>query len=534
MSDAILPPVELQCARALLELANQSTAAGCFELDLATLELRSTTGLAALLGLPTAEVSWLGLLGVLAEPSRSLVREGLERTWSEGRPFDRDIAVSRERGRQGWLHLVAKREMVEGKPRVLGAFRDVDRRRSDDVALARLAASLGPSGVEPLADAAVRAVAEAFHLDAVMLFEVQGPPQMLSLLAGFRNGQRVATRRPSPPSPACSHVLHTNRLLIAAAAAQRFPGDPLVAGHEGFAAVTLHSNGGPSGLLTVASRRPFDGVDLLIPMLEIIGGRLAAGLEQQRLRKQLLDARALIHHANRLEALATMVGSIAKELEQQTAAIFEHLDLASSSLPDHHAVQHDLARIEHAAAESERLLHQLQAFARGPDAVRADLDLTATVRELEPGLRARLPEALSLTLRTGAGSRMVRADFRDIQQILEALLDNARDANPRGEILLELSDGWLDQASAGELGALPTGPWCGIAVADQGPGVPPERAARLFEPTYTTKAGASGLGLTEVRELVERLGGHIALVPRPGWGTTFVVYLPGARPERST
>lgn len=534
MSDAIAPTVELQCAPALLELVSQSTVAGCFELDLETLALRSTTGLAALLGLATPEVTWLGLLGALAEPSRTLVREGLENTWRDGRVLDREVAVPRESGRQGWLHLVARREMVEGKPWVLGVFRDVDRRRSDEVALARLAASLGPSGAEPLAEAAVRAVAEAFHLDAVMLFEVQGPPQMLSLVAGFRNGQRTALRRPSPPSPACSHILHTNRLLIAAAAAQKFPGDPLVAGYEGFAAVTFRSNGGPSGLLTVASRRPFGDVDLLIPMLEIVGGRLADGLEQQRSRKQLLDARALIHQANRLEALATMVSSLTQELQRQTIDIFEHLDLAGSSLPEQHPAQLDLARIEHAAAQSERLLHQLQAFARGPDAVRADLDLATTLRELEPLLRARLPETLSLTLRTGAGSKMVRADQRDIQQVLETLLDNAREASARGEILIELSDGWLDRASAGELGALPAGPWCGIAVADQGPGIPAERAGRIFEPSYTTKAGAGGLGLAEVRELVERLGGHIALVPRPGWGTTFVVYLPGVRSEHST
>jgi signal transduction histidine kinase len=534
MSDTIAPPIELQCASALLELASQSAAAGCFELDLETLELRGTSGLPALLGLATPQVTWHGLLGALAEPSRSLVREGLERTWSAGGVFDRDVAVLREHGRHGWLHLVARREMVDGNPRVLGALRDVDRRRSDDVALARLAASLGPSGPEPAADAAVRAVAEAFHLHAVMLFEVQGPPQMLSLVAGFRNGQRAAPRRPSPPSPACSHVLQTNRLLLAAAAAQRFPGDPLVAGHEGFAAVTFRSSGGPSGLLTVASRRPFDDADLLIPMLEIVGGRLAAGLEQQRLRKQLLDARALIHHASRLEALATMVGSIAKELEQQTNHLFEHLDLAGSSLPDQHSVHHDLAHIEHAATEIERLLHQLQAFARGPDAVRADLDLAATLRGLEPSLRARLPETLSLTVRPGLGAKLVRAGFRDIQQLVETLIDNAREACAVGEILLELTDGWLDRASAGELGALPAGPWCGIAVADQGPGIPPELAGRVFEPSYTTKVGGSGLGLTEVRELVERLGGHIALVPRPGWGTTFVVYLPGARSEPST
>ncbi len=69
-----------------------------------------------------------------------------------------------------------------------------------------------------------------------------------------------------------------------------------------------------------------------------------------------------------------------------------------------------------------------------------------------------------------------------------------------------------------------------LAVADRGPGIPPETRARIFDPYFTTKADGTGLGLAIVKKIVLQHGGEIGAGPRPGGGASFEVRLPLASP----
>ena len=67
-----------------------------------------------------------------------------------------------------------------------------------------------------------------------------------------------------------------------------------------------------------------------------------------------------------------------------------------------------------------------------------------------------------------------------------------------------------------------------LTVSDEGPGIPPEHLARLFEPFFTTRLddGGVGLGLTVVRGIVEEHGGHVEVVSGAKAGTRFIVLWP--------
>jgi CheY-like chemotaxis protein/two-component sensor histidine kinase len=65
-----------------------------------------------------------------------------------------------------------------------------------------------------------------------------------------------------------------------------------------------------------------------------------------------------------------------------------------------------------------------------------------------------------------------------------------------------------------------------LRVSDDGPGIPADVRARLFEPFLTTKAANQGLGLTGVRATIERVGGRIEVESREGFGTTFSLQVP--------
>jgi len=68
-------------------------------------------------------------------------------------------------------------------------------------------------------------------------------------------------------------------------------------------------------------------------------------------------------------------------------------------------------------------------------------------------------------------------------------------------------------------------------VIDTGTGIPPEVAANLFNPFFTTKPQGMGVGLSICRTIIESHGGKIWNEPNPGGGTIFCFTLPAVSQE---
>ena len=68
-----------------------------------------------------------------------------------------------------------------------------------------------------------------------------------------------------------------------------------------------------------------------------------------------------------------------------------------------------------------------------------------------------------------------------------------------------------------------------LAVSDNGPGIPENLRARLFDPFVTGRVGGTGLGLAIVQRAVEAHRGLVLVDSTEGKGTTFTVYFPAAR-----
>ena len=65
-----------------------------------------------------------------------------------------------------------------------------------------------------------------------------------------------------------------------------------------------------------------------------------------------------------------------------------------------------------------------------------------------------------------------------------------------------------------------------IKIQDNGTGIEKEQLSRIFEPTFTTKNGGTGLGLTMVKKLISEYKGEIFVKSEWGKGTIFTIVLP--------
>ncbi len=75
---------------------------------------------------------------------------------------------------------------------------------------------------------------------------------------------------------------------------------------------------------------------------------------------------------------------------------------------------------------------------------------------------------------------------------------------------------------------LPAGDYVEFEVRDNGSGIKPEHVAKVFDPYFTTKKRATGLGLDIVRSVVRAHGGQVGLCTEAGKGTAVSVFLPSA------
>jgi signal transduction histidine kinase len=227
-----------------------------------------------------------------------------------------------------------------------------------------------------------------------------------------------------------------------------------------------------------------------------------------------------LDHAFR--AQRQLIDDASHELRSPLAVIRANLDASLVDAPDATEAERDRAVvvIDRATTRMSRLVEDLLATARrDADALAdTDVDVSAVAREAgeEFGAVAAARQVfLTYDLRPDL---TLIGDPDALRRAAGNLLSNAVRLSPDGGAVTVSTgrrDGWL---------------W--LAVADQGPGIPAEDQARVFDRfwrgTHQSRERRTGLGLAIVRQITESHGGQVALFSAPGMGSTFVLWLPAA------
>jgi PAS domain S-box-containing protein len=241
----------------------------------------------------------------------------------------------------------------------------------------------------------------------------------------------------------------------------------------------------------------------------------AAQQRQNELERQLL-------HSQKLDALGTLAGGIAHDLNNTLVPVLGLTKLTRDRLPEGSRERANLNVILKAGERARDLVRQILAFSRKDAPTRHPVDVAALTRESLKMLRASLPSTVEIKEEIAEVPRIL-ADPAQLHQTVINLVVNAAQAIGDAMGVITVS---LNEAEAGALGT-PT-PAVHLAISDTGCGMDEPTRQRIFEPFFTTKpvGEGTGLGLSVVHGIVAGHGGRITVASAPGQGTRFDILLP--------
>ena len=244
---------------------------------------------------------------------------------------------------------------------------------------------------------------------------------------------------------------------------------------------------------------------------DITEQRLAERRERE-LERQLL-------HSHKLEALGTLAGGIAHDLNNTLVPIMALSKLTARRFEAGSLVRRNLETIHEASERARDLVKRVVAFTRKDESEKRETDLAETVTEALKLLRATIPSSISFE-ETIERVPPIPADASQIHQVVTNLVTNAYQAVGDDVGTITVSLGVVSGAgSRSEIR---------LSVSDTGAGMDEATQQRIFEPFFTTKpvGQGTGLGLSIVHGIVSGHGGRIEIKSTPGKGTRFDLFLP--------
>jgi two-component system sensor kinase FixL len=253
-------------------------------------------------------------------------------------------------------------------------------------------------------------------------------------------------------------------------------------------------------------------VELSVAEADTVDGRQFVGIlrdlrPRRAAEERLSELQASLFSLSRITGVDAMGGALAHELNQPLTALLLYLRTLQRL---HNRGGEGVADlVEKAIKEAERagqIIQRMRQFVQRREPQRELCEINALVEDaVELTLMGRRHRP-RIIRDFGADLPRVSVDPVQVQQVIVNLLRNALDAvaavdHPRVTISTALEDDAVL-----------------LAVADNGPGIPPDRVSKLFRPFETQKSDGLGLGLAISRTIAQNHGGDLRYEPASGEG----------------
>jgi PAS domain S-box-containing protein len=439
-----------------------------------------------LLGLPRAQIIGMHQSN-LHPPDKALeYRDKFAAHIARGRAFDYEGEVIRGDGTTAPVFISAAPVTLGGKKLILGIFRDIAERKKSEAALLKS---------QRLAEGILASMQDGFLVfDSRGIF-LDGNPAFFRM-TGYSKEELAGH---APPYPYCP-VKEADMIMAAFADLENGM-------KKDYELNLIKKDGTLFPVLWSPSNLTGKNGAVVNYFATVKDITIRKKMESELLKTQKLDS------------LGKLSGGLAYDFNNILTGILSNISLAIF----YGQAEKPLRRLEAAEMASLRakeLMRQFLTFARGNKPVKKKLDLALFLAKW-PGF-ALAGSKVKCEVSIKDALLPVDADEGMLFQAFRNIVVNAAESMPTGGTVK------ITARNAESAGSLNGGQSIIISVEDSGAGIEENNIEKVFDPYFTTKNGASGLGLATAYSVIGDHGGLIDIKSSPGKGTLVSITLPAS------
>ncbi len=258
---------------------------------------------------------------------------------------------------------------------------------------------------------------------------------------------------------------------------------------------------------------------------------------EERNQKEL---EAQLQRAQKMEALGTLAGGVAHDLNNILSGIVGYPDLLLMQLPEDSPFRRPIMTMQESGKKAAAIVQDLLTLTRRNVLIEKIVNLNDIIKDYltSPEYEKLMSYHRTVNVAVGLDSNLLNISGSPIHLIKTVmnLVSNAAEALPDGgDITITTENRYLDQPLRG-YDNVAEGDYAVLKVTDNGTGISPRDIDRIFEPFFTKKVmgkSGTGLGMTVVWGTVKDHNGYIDIQSIENAGTTFTLFFPGIRSEIS-
>jgi len=260
--------------------------------------------------------------------------------------------------------------------------------------------------------------------------------------------------------------------------------------------------------------------------------------ERDRMEKERASLQERLHRAEKMEALGTLAGGVAHDLNNIMGVLVGYSDLLLEKMPMESPHRNYVTKILDSGIRSAAIIQDLLTLSRRGVAVSEIINLnnivTDHIRSLEYERLKTEHAGISFEVNLDRDLMNIKGSPVHLNKTLMNLLNNAVEAiGIKGGVCVTTENRYLDQPVRG-YDTILEGDYVVLTVSDTGKGISSEDIGKIFEPFYSKKImgrSGTGLGLAVVWGTVKDHKGYIDVVSSEGNGTTLSLYFPVTREQ---
>ena len=291
----------------------------------------------------------------------------------------------------------------------------------------------------------------------------------------------------------------------------------------------------------------FSGADLFLKVVyhgitdeegRFIGGvgLFEDNTDRKKSDEEKTKLQARLQNARKMEAIGTLAGGVAHDLNNILSGVVTYPDLVLLKLPENDPLRKPILTIQESGQKAAAIVLDLLTLARRGVMVKDAVNLNEVINSFmgSPEYKKIKEEHpnVSIEIDLDRDLHNITGSSAHLSKCIMNLIANAADATPDGgQIVVSTANRYLDTPLRG-YEEIRKGKYAVLTVTDSGAGMSPEETARIFEPFYTKKVmgrSGTGLGMAVLWGAVKDHDGFVDVSGAKGKGSRFDLYFPATR-----